>query len=274
MQLAQSLPFDAPQKQATPLELSPKTAMPQTNTSPSQPDAAALNAAFEALKSYTQGSSRGDLVPIDQAVKASLGDEPARAALEQRLMSALQRGGSAPAVEFVCSKLAMIGSKSSVAALAALLGKPEFATAARNALEAIPDSQATKALRESLSKIEGSPKIGVIHSLGARRDAESVRALSTLMQEEDLAVAGAAMAALGDIATSKAAKVLLKFQPKAQQVLQPKLANALLVCAERLLAAGKKTDAQKLYQALAVAAQPKHVQQAAARGLESCSTTK
>ena len=248
--------------------------MPQTNTSPSQPEAAELNAAFEALKSYAQGSSRGALVPIDQAVKASLGNEPARAALEQRLVSALQPGGSAAAIEFICSKLAVIGSKSSVPALASLLAKPEFATAARTALEAIPGDGPAKALREALPKVEGLQKLGVIHSLGARRDVESVRPLTALLPSEDSDVAAAAVAALGDMATTQAARVLLKFQPKAPPVLQPKLANALLVCAERLLAAGKKADAQKLYQALAVVSQPKHVQQAAARGLEVCSNSR
>ncbi len=242
-------------------------------TSP-EPEAAELNAAFDALKSYNQGSSRGALLPIDQAVKAAVGDEPACAALEQRLAGALQPDGSAAAVEFICSKLAMIVSKSSVPALAALLAIPEFATAARNALEAIPGTAATKALREALPKVEGLQKIGVIHSLGARRDEASVRPLTALLKSEDSGVAAAAAAALGDIATSKAAKTLLNFQPKAPPVLQPKLADALLVCAEDLLAAGKKADARHLYQSLATSAQPKHVQQAAARGLESCSTTK
>jgi HEAT repeat protein len=248
--------------------------MPQTSTSKSQPDAAALNAAFAALDTYDQGSSRGALLPIDQAVKASLGDEPARAALEQRLVSALQRGGSAPAVEFVCSKLAMIGSKSSVVALAALLGKPEFATAARNALESIPEPQATKALRDNLSKLTGSSRIGLINSLGARRDADSVRALSTLTQDKDLAVVGGAIAALGDIATSKAAKALLSFKPKTPESLRLKLADAVLICADRLSAAGKKADAHVLYQALVKTEQSNHVQEAAARGLQRIAAVK
>jgi len=242
--------------------------MPQPNTTQPKLEAAEVDAAFEALKSYAQGSSRGELVPIDQAVKASLGDELARQALEQRLVSALQRGGSPPAVEFICSKLVMLGSKSSVPALAALLGKPEFATAARNALEAIPASQATKALRESLAKLDSSAKVGVINSLGARRDPESVGVLSKLLKLEDTEVATAAAAALGEIATSKAATALLRFRPKTPEALRLKLADAMLVCADRLSAAGKKADAKALYESLARADSPKHAQQAATLGLE------
>jgi predicted house-cleaning NTP pyrophosphatase (Maf/HAM1 superfamily) len=248
--------------------------MPQTNTYPSQSDAAALTAAFAALATYDQGASRGALAPIDQAVRASLGDASAGAAMEQRLVNALQRGLTAPAVEFICSKLAIIGSKSSVAVLAALLGKPESATAARNALEGIPASQATKALRDSLTKLAGSTKIGVINSLGVRRDPESVGALIKLLQLEDTEVASAAAAALGEIATSKAATALLRFRPKTPEALRLKLADAMLVCADRLSAAGKKSDAKALYEALANASQPKHVQQAAALGLEHVAAAK
>ena len=244
--------------------------MPQANSSPPQPDTAALNAALTALETYNQGSSRGDLVAIDQAVRTCLDDQTARASLEQRLVSALQRGGSAPAVEFVCSKLAMIGSKASVAALAALLGKPESATAARNALEAIAGTAATKALRGSLPKVEGLQKVGTINSLGALRDSDSVRALTALLKSSDTRVAAAAVAALGDIATGKAAKALLAYQPKAPETLRQSVADAILVGAERLLAAGRKADALKLYRALVTPSQPEHVQQAAARGLKSC----
>lgn len=233
-----------------------------------------MDTAFAALATYDQGSSRGDLVPIDQAVKASLGDELAQKALEQRLVGALQRGGSAAAVEFICSKLAVIGSKASVPVLATLLAKPEFATAARTALEAIPGTAATKALREALPKVEDLQKIGVIHSLGARRDEESVRSLTKLVESEDSGVAAASMAALGDIATSQAAKALLRFKPKTPEGLRLKLADAMLTCAERLSAAGKKADAKALYESLAKPNQPKHLQKAVSLGLQRISAAK
>lgn len=248
--------------------------MPQSSPTQTKPDAAALDAAFEALKSYDQGSSRGALVPIDEAVMALLDDKAAQKELEQRLATALQHGGSAVAREYICAKLTMIGSEVCVPALAAQLNAPQFANAARNALEAIPGAQATKALRDNLAKTEGAQKIGVINSLGARRDADSVRALTALLKHDDAGVAGAAAAALGDIATTNAAKALREFQPKAPETLRLKVADAILTCAERLLDAGKRADAQTLYQLLATTSQPKHIQRAAARGLELASGRK
>lgn len=245
--------------------------MPQSTSAQLKPETSALSAAFDALKSYDQGSSRGALVPIDEAVLAALDDKAAQNELERKLVTALKSGGSAVAREYICSKLALIGSEFSVTALAALLNTPEVATAARNALEAIPDRQPTKAMRDSLSKLEGLQKVGVIHSLGARRDADSVRALTGLLKNADVGIVGAAAAALGDIATSKAAKALLDFQPKTPEALRQKVADAILTCAERLLAAGKRSDAQGLYQLLATTTQPKYIQHAAARGLKMAS---
>jgi HEAT repeat protein len=229
--------------------------MPQSNPTQTRPDAAALDAAFEALKTYDQGSSRGALMPIDEAVMASLDDKAVQKELEQRLASALQHGGSAVAREYLCSKLTLIGSKVCVPALAAQLATPEYGTA----------------LRDHLARTEGVPKIGVIHSLGARRDAESVRALTALLKHGDTGVVGAATAALGDIATTNAAKALREFQPKAPEELRLRVGDAILTCAERLLEAGKRAEAQTLYQLLATVSQPKHIQHATARGLELAS---
>ncbi|MCW5554682.1 MAG: hypothetical protein KIS67_21295 [Verrucomicrobiae bacterium] len=245
--------------------------MPQSSPTQTKPDAVALDAAFEALKTYDQGSSRGALMPIDEAVMASLESQSAQKELEQRLITALKKGGSAVAREYICSKLTMIVSEACVPALAAQLTAPEFATAARNALEAIPGAQATKALRDSLPGTEGPQKIGVINSLGARRDADGVRALTPLLKHDDVGVAGAAAAALGDIATTNAAKALREFQPQVPEGLRLRVADAILTCAERLLVAGKPADAQTLYRLLDSTAHPKHVQHAAARGLELAS---
>ena len=245
--------------------------MPQSTLVPSKPETSALGAAFEALKTYDQGSSRGALLPIDEAVMASLNDKAAQNGLEKQLVTALERGGSAVAREYLCSKLTLIGSEFCVTALAALLTTPEYATAARNALEAIPSRPATKALRDSLPKVDGLQKVGVINSLGARRDAESVRALTSLLKNADPAIAGAAAAALGDVGTDPAANALREFLPKSPEGLRLKVADATLTCAERLLTDGKRAEAEALYRMLASATQPKQVQSAAARGLERAS---
>lgn len=234
-------------------------------------DPATLEQAFEALKTYERGSGRAALLPLDTAVAAVQNDPPARQTLEQQFLAALKACSSELAREFICSKLAWIGSTNSVATLAALLPDPQLSCAACSALQAIPDNHAAKALRDSLPKLNSLPKVGVINSLGARRDADSVRVLVRLLKENDTAVASAATAALGRIGSVKAAKALRAFQPKAPPTLQLQLADAALACAEQLLNQGRKTEAQALYQMLAAPTQPAHVQSAASRGLHACS---
>ena len=243
--------------------------MPQPTTAQPKPESAALSVAFVALKTYDQGSSRAALLPIDDAVVAALADKAARKELERQLVTALKNSGSIAAREFVCSKLAGIGSKACVPALAASLNVPEVASAARNALEVIPDRSAAQALRDSLRTLQGTQRIGVINSLGARRDADSVRVLSKLLKDAEPGIAGAAGAALGEIGSSRAARALREFQPKTPESLRRDVADACLICAERLLAAGKRTDAEALYRHLSTTTQPKHVQRAVARGLEN-----
>jgi HEAT repeat protein len=202
-------------------------------------------------------------MPVDDAVVASLGDAAARKDLEHRLAGLLHAKVSAVAKEYVCGKLRLIGSAGSVPALAGLLADKDLAHAARSALEAIPCPEAIQAIRDSLSKLAGLQKVGAIQSLGARRNVQSVAALAGLLGNQDRQVAAAAAAALGEIGTVEAAEALRKSGPNA-----PAVADALLACAERLSADGKKAESQAIYAALDVPQQPKHVRWAAGRGVQ------
>ena len=68
----------------------------------------------------------------------------------------LPTGHSRAAKDFVCRKLAIIGTAESVPALAALLPDKDLSHMARYALERIPAPEAAKALREALAKTSGA----------------------------------------------------------------------------------------------------------------------
>jgi HEAT repeat protein len=233
---------------------------------PSAPQAA-LEASFVALQSYDRGSSRAALLPLDAAVAASTVDVSERGAMETQLIAALQEGGSIVRREYICSKLKLVGSDASVKAVAALLLVPELVTAARDVLQAIPGDEATQALRAALTRADGPTKVAVIQSLGLRYDEASVTTLRELLEDLASPVASAAAAALGEIGTIEAANALRAFHRRAPEALRPAAVDACLVCAEKLAAAGRKSDAAALYQLLATDAHPKHVQYAAKQGL-------
>jgi HEAT repeat protein len=229
-------------------------------------DKAAVDGAFEALKTYDWGAEYQPLKPIDDAIVATQDNAAARLELENRLAALLKTGASRDANDYVCRKLTVIGTTASVATLTGLLAVKENSHMARYALERIPAPEAAQALRDALPKLGGALKVGAIGSLGARRDAASVSVLVGSLKDADPAIAVAAACALGDIGNTEAAKALSGFAKTASDAVKPAIVDALFVAAEQLLAVGKKAEAMLIYKSLAGDDQPKHVRLAATRG--------
>jgi HEAT repeat protein len=138
---------------------------------------------------------------------------------------------------------------------------------ARYALERIPAAEAAQALRDAAPNLSGRLKIGVIGSLGVRRDEASVTALATSLGDADAAVACAAACALGDIGAPEAANALRDSSQAVAPSVKQAVADARLACAERLLGEGKRAEAMDVYKSLSGADQSKQVRLAATRGL-------
>ena len=81
-----------------------------------------------------------------------------------------------------CQRLAEIGTKQAVPALAALLPDEHLNCYARGALEVIPGPEAAAALREAAGKLKGLQLVGVLNSIGLRGDANAVNQLTDLLQ--------------------------------------------------------------------------------------------
>lgn len=170
-----------------------------------------------------------------------------------------------------CQRLAVIGTKDAVPALAGLLEDEKLAHYARFGLEPIPDPSVDDALREAMGKLKGKFLVGVINSIGVRRDAKAREGLTTILKgsilkgaNADAALASAA--ALGRIGTSETAKVLQQALPGASGSLRPAIAEACLACAERLASQGQRDQAVSLYDDVRKADLPGNIQAAATRG--------
>lgn len=239
-----------------------------------QTDSAALDKTLETLKTYDWGADRQALKPIDQAIIATHDDAAARRALEKSLVDTLAGGISRSAQDYVCRKLRIVGTARSVEALAALLAAEETSHITRYALERIPNKKAAKAMRDALPKVSRKLKPGIIGSLGSRRDKKSIKVFSKLLGDSDIQVAKAAAQSLGLIGTSAAAKELSKFAKKASANMKLPVADASLVCAERLLADGEKSEAVALYKEFKGDDKPAHVKAAAMKGILTAATKK
>ena len=210
---------------------------------------------------------RPERVVLPPMVDEKYGSSAEIMALEPaRLIAILQEpGASVYAKAKACQRLAVVGDKSAVPALAALLADPRLAHYARFGLEPIPDPSADDVLRDALRKLQGRLLVGVINSVGYRRDAKAVGALAKLLYDGDSEVAQAAAAALGRISGPQAAKTLQQELDRGKAPVRPAVAGAALVCAEGLLAQGQRKQALALYDALTRADLPTPVRDAATR---------
>jgi HEAT repeat protein len=230
-------------------------------------EGAGLDEAMSYLKTFDWGKDLEPLVPLDRAVVDSHSDAAAQGSLEKRLAATLATDIPQRAKDYVCRRLSLIATAQSVPALAPLLADEKLSHMARLALERMPCPEAVGAIRDALPKVEGRVKVGLINSLGVRRDAGSLPALAALLEDPDEQILSAAAAALGAIGNAEAAKALEAFQATAPESLQMAVTDSRLSCAERLLAAGDTARAKAIYARLREKDQPEHVRVAAMRGL-------
>jgi len=165
-----------------------------------------------------------------------------------------------------CRELARIGDEEAVAPLAALLPDEKLSHMARYGLETIPSPSVDKALRDAAGKLQGRLLVGVIGSIGVRRDPKAVELLTKLLHDPDNDVAQAAAKSLGSIGDSAAAKALLKALPSVSANNQLAFYEGLFRCAEAATAKGRPKDAIVIYDRLREISAPPQVRTAALRG--------
>jgi HEAT repeat protein len=167
----------------------------------------------------------------------------------------------------VCQRIGELGAREAVPALASLLSNEHLSTYARYGLEPIADPSADDALRAALTKLRGNLLIGVINSIGKRRDGEASPVLAKMLHGADADVARAAASALGHIGGVSSMQLLQAALAKTEGMTRMAVADAALVCAERLLAGGNRDQALALYASLSAADIPKPARLAAMSGI-------
>jgi len=229
-------------------------------------DMAELKELLARVKEYDWGQSRLALTEISETVKKAHGNKAELAKVEKALLDTLPDAKQAGR-QFLCRELSIIGTEQSVPVLAKMLAGEKTSDMARYALERIPGAAVDEALRKSLRKAKGKAKIGIVNSLGQRGDKKAVRPLTRLVTGKNKALAAAAAAALGRIASPQAAKALAEAKDKTSGKVQMVVLDAYLKCADKLAAQGKKAEAMAIFKALGKADMPKPIRTAAARGM-------
>jgi type 1 glutamine amidotransferase len=231
-------------------------------------DMAELQELLGKVKTYDWGQSRLPLTEVSEIIKKAYGDKVELAKIEKALLGVLESDATRAGKQFVCRELSIIGTEQSVPTLAKMLSGQETSDMARYALERIPGSAVDEALRRSLRGARGNARIGIINSLGQRRDKEAVKILSGILgRRRNQEAAMAAAAALGQIADSQAAEALAEARNKAEGKLLLVVLDAYLKCADQMVADGDKIKAMGIYKELQAEGMPKPIRTAALTGM-------
>ncbi len=190
-----------------------------------------------------------------------------RGQLARTMAALLQSPGSEEFKKFMCGELGIIGTPAEVPALARLLEDPKLGFAACSALERIPGAEASKALQDSTARLRGAALVGIINSLGERRDASAVDMLGAYLRAAgDKDVIAAAIRALGKIGGPQAVKAMEAGRTAIPSELHPELAASLLECAEGLESSGDGNSAAPIYRSLYDPGLPSVIRSAACLG--------
>jgi len=203
--------------------------------------------ALAALKVFDWGADEKALIPIDNAIKQANQDSKKISQIELLLLDILSDNTPRPGKEFICRRLAVIGSNRAISVLSKLLVKSETTDMARYALERMPINAASEVLRNAMVKTEGMVRIGIIDSLGKRRDKHACAALAELLNESDTNLVNAAATALGYIANEQAEQALAAAKSSVPASCQIRVLDAYLCCADMLVTQGNAARAMNIY---------------------------
>ena len=183
-------------------------------------------------------------------------------AQEDRLIAILRADVPLQEKSDACRELARLGTRQAVPVLAPLLADDKLSHMARFALEPIADPAVDEALRAALGKVKGQSLVGVISSLGVRKDSAAIDPLTRLLSDPDPAVVRAAARALGSIGGAAV--------PALESVLPERSGPALLAVCEGLLRSAEAAtgaEAVAIYDKLrALPNLPRHLRVAVLRG--------
>ena len=173
---------------------------------------------------------------------ADQNDEPA-------FIRILQSDAALKEKDAACTRLKRIGTEQSIPALSALLTDEQLSHSARHALESMPYPKAGEALVQALEKTDGLTRVGIINSLGVRRETRAVPALSKLLaatQNDEEASIAAAMS-LGKLGTSPALHALETASNTSSGRFHDAVVDALLRAANHFLETGDQADALRAF---------------------------
>lgn len=219
------------------------------------------------IATYEFGQSLEPLMDADAFLRAVVSARKPLGPYEKKLLELLKSNATQDAKRYACKKLSEIGTQTAVPVLAAMLPDPQTSDMARYALERIPGEASSQALRDALPLVSGKEKIGIIASLGVRKDRKAVPALAELTADPDSQIAAAVLSSLANIGDDAAVTALTAAKAQLSGDMRATAVDAYLRAAEAVLAKGRGKQAAEMYRPLLDPAEAAPTRVAAMRGL-------
>ncbi len=198
-------------------------------------------------------------------------DEKARREFSETLAGELDSDRPKPVKAFLCQQLQWSGGEEAAPGLGKLLLDDELVESAAMALVAIHEG-AAEPFRAALPKAKGKCRLNIVQGLGAIGDTASASAIRDTLGDSDRETriaAGWALARMGDASSVDSLIRVAEVGPGWERVQATK---HCLVLAEKLVAAGRCSEAEKIYKTLhetRTDPSEKYVREAAERGLKA-----
>jgi hypothetical protein len=201
----------------------------------------------EALTRFDGIESVVSLVEIVSQVSAASSDKNELNEIEQTLIATLQDdSANFLSVQAACNTLGLMNSADAVPALTALLAKSTpLSDAARLGLQRITDPAAGKALVAALSSAPSGQRVGIIVSIGARRESNATTALADIVGTSNSHESKVAVRSLGQIGTIESLELLQSLERNDATVLR-----AINDCAYEILKGGYHQVAAAAFQSV------------------------
>jgi hypothetical protein len=215
----------------------------------------------------TQLSPHSDtsIEDLDKSIIAAGQDRAKQAVLATRWIGILRNDQTGmPVRQAICERLSLFTedallSGENRAFFLGMLAKPEELNLGRLALDRVPGESVDRLYLEALQRAESSTQLGLIQSVGNRRIADAVAALTPLVRSSDSAKSQAAIKALAQIGT-KAALSALRAAP---EPFSAPVVEARIAAAHRI----GGSDASQEFTVIAASENaPAHLRAAAFRG--------
>ena len=232
------------------------------------PSTAEIEAVLTQVATFEHGRDPAPTVQLDEMVGRLSGSVELRSTVEKLLLKLIQSNATPAGKEVAFRQLSLVGSNASIPVVAPLLTEIDTAEVARFALAAIPGAAVDEALRKALTQAPSDRiRIGLINSLGRRRDTKAVPVISPMITPANLDVAAAGAAALASISDRSALAALAGIRKSATGPLRELVSEASVVCADHFAARGEKAVAVSVYKEMASPAEPSPIRTRALKSL-------